>query len=545
MSDARARNNSGARSGDADTSESTGVERKFSRRELVLGAAASVLSVGGACQAVPSFGTAHEQESRSPGLPRAETSRQLLDLSAVNAVDAMRTGALTAERYAETLLERCARLKALNAFITLEPSLVLEQAREADRRRANGAPLGPLHGLPIPVKDSLNTAQYPTSGGTPGLKGFRPAADAPLVATLRSAGAIVLGKTNLHELSYGWTSNNLAFGAVHNPYDPTRIPGGSSGGTAAAIAAHMAPLGVAEDTEGSIRVPAALCGVMGFRPTTRRYSTLGAIPACSLFDQTGPEARSVADIVLFDRVASGDMRAIDALPLKGVRFCMWADYWFEGLDPEVERITREAIASLRAAGAEIIEAEVPGLRDLMAHTADSIVDHDVRLELAYYLAVNRAPLSFDELVARASPDIRAIFSHEVILGSPGFVSEAAYETAVKVYLPRLRRTFKDYFAKTGAAAILFPTTLVTAPRIGDEGELEVGHRKMSFDVAIGRNIAPGSRTGLPGLVIPTGIAADGLPVSMEFDGPAGTDRTLLGLGLSLEQVLGHVRPPPV
>jgi mandelamide amidase len=200
---------------------------------------------------------------------------------------------------------------------------------------------------------------------------------------------------------------------------------------------------------------------------------------------------------------------------------------------------------LRAAGAKIVEAEVPDLRELLAQTADLIVDHDVRLELAHYLEVNGAKLSFDELVARASPDIRAIFAHEVMPGSPGFVSEAAYETAVTVYLPRLRRTFKDYFAQTGAAAILFPTTLVTAPRIGDEGELSVGHRKMSFDVAIGRNIAPGSRTGLPGLVMPTGIAANGLPVSMEFDGPAGSDRTLLGLGLSLERVLGHVAPPPI
>ena len=109
------------------------------------------------------------------------------------------------------------------------------------------------------------------------------------MATLRAAGALVLGKTNLHELSFGWTSNNTAYGAVHNPYDVTRIPGGSSGGTAVAVAAHMAPLGVAEDTEGSIRVPAALCGVIGFRPTTRRYSTAGVVPASSLFDQTGPK----------------------------------------------------------------------------------------------------------------------------------------------------------------------------------------------------------------------------------------------------------------
>jgi indoleacetamide hydrolase len=526
-----------------DTSESSAAAQNISRREFVFGAAASVLNAGVACgAAVPSSGPAPGQ---APLPARADAGRQWLDLSAVDAVGAMRTGALTAERYAGALLERCARLKALNAFITLDPSLVLEQAREADRRRASGAPLGPLHGLPIPVKDSLNTAQYATSGGTPALRGFRPPADAPLVATLRSAGAIVLGKTNLHELSYGWTSNNLAFGAVHNPYDPTRIPGGSSGGTAAAIAAHMAPLGVAEDTEGSIRVPAALCGVMGFRPTTRRYSTVGAIPACSVFDQTGPEARRVADIALFDRVASGDMREIDALPLEDVRFAMWHGYWFEELDPEVERITREAISKLRAAGAKIVEAEVPDLRELLAQTADLIVDHDVRLELAHYLEVNGAKLSFDELVALASPDIRAIFAHEVMPGSPGFVSEAAYETAVKVHLPRLRRTFQDYFAQTGAAAILFPTTLVTAPRIGDEAELSIGHRKMSFDVAIGRNIAPGSRTGLPGLVMPTGIAANGLPVSMEFDGPAGTDRTLLGLGLSLERVLGHVPPPPI
>jgi len=519
----------------------------ISRREFVVGAAASVLSAGSmGCRAAAPPGPAPGFAPGGAAAPEPTGSgREYLDLSAVEALAAMRAGAVTAERYAGALLERCARLSALNAFITLDPALVLEQAREADRRRASGTPLGPLHGLPIPIKDSLNTVQYPTTGGTPALKGFRPPADAPLVATLRAAGALVLGKTNLHELSYGWTSNNLAFGAVHNPYDPTRIPGGSSGGTAAAVAAHMAPLGVAEDTEGSIRVPAALCGVMGFRPTTRRYSTVGVVPACSLFDQTGPEARSVADLALFDRVASGDMREIRVLPLAGVRFAVWRGFWFEGLDPEVERITGNAIAALRAAGAKIVEAEVPGLRDLLAHTADLIVDHDVRLELAHYLAVNGAAVSFDELVARASPDIRAIFAHEVMPGSPGFVSEAAYDTAVKLYLPRLRRTFKDYFAHTGASAILFPTTLTTAPRIGEESELSVGHRRVSFDVAIGRNIAPGSRTGLPGLVVPTGIAANGLPVSMEFDGPAGTDRTLLGLGLSLERVLGHLPPPPI
>src|SRR5580692_3135516 len=266
----------------------------------------------------------------------------LLELSATEAVARMSRGEMTVERYASALLARCEALRALNAFIALEPPRVLEAARACDKRRAAGEKPGPLFGLPIPVKDSVNTADYPTTAGTPGLRDFRPAEDAPIVQALRAAGAIVLGKTNLHELSYGWTSNNRAFGPVHNPYDPSRIPGGSSGGTAVAIATRMAPLGVAEDTEGSIRVPAALCGVMGFRPTTRRYSTIGAIPACSLFDQMGPEARSVADIALFDRVAGGDMREIEALPLQGVRFAVWRGFWFEGLDPEVERITHQA-----------------------------------------------------------------------------------------------------------------------------------------------------------------------------------------------------------
>jgi mandelamide amidase len=504
--------------------------QNVSRREFLLGASASALALGcgGSLAAAPA---------------PLGSNGSLLELSAVDAVRAMKLGALTAERYAATLLERCAQLKDLNAFITLDPAGVLEQAREADRQRASGAKLGPLHGLPIPVKDSLNTAQYVTTGGTPALRTFRPPADAPLVATLRAAGAIVLGKTNMHELSFGWTSNNLAFGAVHNPYDPTRIPGGSSGGTAAAIAAHMAPLGIAEDTEGSIRVPAALCGVTGFRPTTRRYSTVGVIPASALLDQTGPHARSMADIALFDRIATGDMRELGRSPLQGARLAVSRGYWFEGLDSEVDRIANEALSKLRTAGVIIVEAEVPGVQELIERTADLIVDHDVRVELTRYLAANGAKAGFDEIVARASPDIRATFAHEVLPGSPAFVSEAAYETVVKVHLPRLRRTFKEYFARTGAAALVFPTTMVTAPRIGDEGDLIVGGRKVTFDVAIGRNIAPGSRAGLPGLVIPAGIAADGLPVALEFDGPAGTDRSLLALGVSIEQALGHVPPP--
>src|ERR1700722_1414231 len=279
---------------------------------------------------------------------------ELCNLSAVEAVARMSQGALPAERYAEALLARCRAAKALNAFITLEPDRVLEDARSRDRERAAGAKPGPLFGLPIPVKDSVNTRNYPTTGGTPALRHFRPKEDAPVVAALRGAGAIVLGKTNLHELSFGWTSNNLAFGAVRNPYDLTRIPGGSSGGTAAAIAARLAPLGVAEDTEGSIRVPAAFCGIAGFRPTTGRYSTRACVPISPLFDQVGPHARNVADLALFDSVAASDGSPLQAPSLQGLRLGVVRDYWFVGLDPEVERVTDRALEQLRSAGVEIV-----------------------------------------------------------------------------------------------------------------------------------------------------------------------------------------------
>jgi len=395
----------------------------------------------------------------------------------------------------------------------------------------------------VPVKDSLNTRDYPTTAGTPALRRFRPAEDAPLVATLVGAGAIVLGKTNLHELSYGWTSNNHAFGPVRNPYDPTRIPGGSSGGTAAAVAARMAPLGVAEDTEGSIRVPAALCGLAAFRPTTGRYSTEGAAPISPLFDQAGPHARSVADLALFDAVATGDHRPLVPLPLKGVRLAVARGYFYAGLDPEVERLAEAGLAKLRAAGAELVEADVPDLEQLVDLTTNQVQNHDVRVELPKYLERYGAGVRFEDVVAQASADIRALFARYVLPGGADFVSEASYRAAVDVHLPKLRRVYRDYFARTGAAALVFPATMVTARRTGDEGELRIRGQAIAFDDAISRNIAPGSTAGLPGLVLPAGIADDGMPVALEFDGPAASDRALLALGLGLERALGPIAPP--
>jgi Asp-tRNA(Asn)/Glu-tRNA(Gln) amidotransferase A subunit family amidase len=472
-------------------------------------------------------------------------SAALLQLSAGEAVARMSRGEITAERYARVLLARCESLRALNAFITLEPSRVLEAARACDKHRHSGGNLGPLFGLPIPVKDSVNTRDYPTSAGTPALRDFQPAADAPIVRSLRAGGAIVLGKTNLHELSYGWTSNNLAFGAVHNPYDPTRIPGGSSGGTAAAVAAHMAPLGIAEDTQGSIRVPAAMCGIAGFRPSTGRYSTKGCVPITPLFDQVGPHARSVSDLALFDSVAADDWRPLTPAPLKGLRFGIVRDYWFTSLDEQVEHLTEQALQRLRQAGAELVETELPGLRRLIELTTDAVQNHDVRVSLAQYLKEYGTNLTFEQVVRQASPDIQAIFRSDVLPGGPNFVSEQAYAQARDVHLPALRHLYRDYFTRTGVAAIVFPATMAPPPPIGQDVTVDIGERKLPFFTVVGRNIAPGSTAGLPGLVLPAGLTTTGLPVGIEFDAPAGSDRALLAIGLSLERALGAIPAPRV
>lgn len=508
-----------------------------SRRGFIVG----VTSIGAtyAIRSMSASGSAHRVDA--PDLT------EFAELSAAEAVTRLRRGDFTAERYTEALLRRCHSGAGLNAFITLRPDQVLEAARECDRKRRGGAPLGPLHGLPIPIKDSVNTSDLPTTAGTPALRHFQPRDDAPLVSRLRAAGAIVLGKTNLHELSYGYTSNNHAFGAVHNPYDPKRIPGGSSGGTAAAIAYRMAPLGVAEDTEGSIRVPAALCGIKGFRPTTGRYPTEACVPITPLFDQLGPHARSVADLLLFDSIAIGGSKPAPSPrrpALKKVRLGVIRSFYYSGLDPDVERITDIALNRLKQAGVELVEGELPNLPHLISLTTDPIQNHDVKPSLTRYLAEYHTGITFETLLAQMSPDVRAMIEPAITPGNPEFVSDARYHDIVKVHLPALRAMYRDYFTRSGVAAIVFPATILPAPPIGEESmEVEVRGRRMPLDVAMARNIAPGSTTGLPGLVLPIGLTRLGLPVALEFDGSSGSDRSLLELGLALEDALGSIPAP--
>ena len=267
------------------------------------------------------------------------------------------------------------------------------------------------------------------------------------------------------------------------------------------------------------------------------------MPISPLFDQVGPHARKVADLALFDSIVADDGQKLEPARLQGLRLGVVRDYWFTELDSEVERLTELAIARLKDAGVTVIETRLPGLAPLIELTTNPVQNHDVRVALPRYLKAYGAGVSFDALVAQASPDIQQAFRSDVLPGGANFVTEAAYAAARDHYLPDLRRLYQDYFARTGVAAMLFPTTLVPAPRIGEETTVEVRGKPLPFETVVARNIAPGSTAGLPGLVLPVGLTHAGLPVSIELDAPAGHDRELLALGLSLEGVLGVTAAP--
>ena len=467
----------------------------------------------------------------------------MIGLSAVEAVALMRRGDLSAEDYASALLARCDAGRHFNAFISISPDRVKEAARAADRLRAGGGVLGPLHGLPIPIKDSVNTKDHPTTSGTASLRSFRPREDAPVVRALRAAGGIVLGKTNLQEMSLGYTSTNMAFGAVRNPHDPTRIPGGSSGGTAVAVAAGMASLGVAEDTCGSIRVPAALCGIAGLRPTTGRYPSSAVMPLTPVFDTVGPHARTVADLALFDSVMTGEFGPLPAFPPRTARLAICRTYYFADLDPEVERVAAEAIEKLRDAGVALLEVEVESLAERVEAANFPIICHDTVRMIRGYLREFDTGVTFEELLAMVGENIRDSLEARMP-GGRLWVSDEAYAEARDVHRPALQAAFRRCFETTRAAAIVYPTTLVPATPIGQDRQVDVGGKTMPFRTAMARNVAPASFAGLPVLVLCAGLTRDGLPVGLELAGPAGADRDLLALGQALESLIGRPPAPP-
>src|SRR5882762_9405150 len=301
------------------------------------------------------------------------TGGEVLELTATEALSAIAAGDLRAETYAAIHLGRAHSLKNLNVLISQDPEQVLEAARAADKARARGHLAGPLHGLPLLIKDNINSATLPTTAGTPSLIGNRPRANAHVLEALLRAGGILFGKCNMHELAFGITSNNGAFGPVRNPYDPSKIPGGSSGGNAAGVAARFAPAGIGSDTGGSTRIPAALCGIVGFRPTIGRYAGTGTlagvrevVPIAHTRDTPGPIARSVADVALLDAVITGGPLAFPRADPRELRLGVARRSFFADLDPALEALVDEALRQLQDSGVVLVEVDIPDLEALNA-----------------------------------------------------------------------------------------------------------------------------------------------------------------------------------
>jgi mandelamide amidase len=455
----------------------------------------------------------------------------------------MRRGDISSENYARDLLDRAQSLEILNTFRTLDREMVLEAARAADKARAAGTSLGALHGLPIPVKDSVNTRDLPTSNGTRALRDFRPKDDAAVLKPLFGQGAILMGKTNIHELSYGWTSNNGVYGPVRNPYDTNRVPGGSSGGSAAAVAARIAPLAIAEDTLGSIRVPATMCGLAGLRPSFGRYPGDGIMPLSSnKFDQVGPVARSVADLALFDTVSSGNVDPISATPLKGIRIGVSPAYFLGGLDPEVERIVDDAFLKLGAAGATLVWTEIPAIaKEAMGVTA-TIILYETMPSISAFLEEQGTGISFDQLLQQASEGMQAVF--KAIVLPPNRPPQEVYE-AMLVKREQIKVEIQRHFQQQGISALAFPPVMIPPPLIGEDSEVGIRGQKVPLFVAMARNTALGSCASMASLILPAGMTYTGLPIGMEFAALGGKDRELLSLGLTLERALGPIPGPNV
>jgi Asp-tRNA(Asn)/Glu-tRNA(Gln) amidotransferase A subunit family amidase len=459
------------------------------------------------------------------------TVDEQLALTATQAAAAIQTGRLKATEYIATLLARAAALSTLNALTALNMEGALAAAQRLDALTPEARAALPLAGLPIVVKDNINTQGLMTSAGTPALETFVPRDNAPTVQRLLDAGAIILGKANMHELAFGITSTNLAphAGPVRNPYDPGLIPGGSSGGTAVAIAARIVPAGLGTDTGGSTRIPAALTGT-------------AVVPISHTRDTVGPMARNVADIALLDGVVTGAGPLPD-VALNSLRIGLPAPLW-DDLERALEDVVRAALPQLEAAGVTFVPVEMDELLELNDKIASPIAIHEAHDDVPAWLVANDAPVrTLAEVAARiASPDVRGIY--DTILADP---LAQQYQTALTVWRPQLQALYAQTFATHRLDALLFPTTRLAAVPIDDlAGSSAVsinGGAPIDELSAYLRNTDPASNAGIPGLSLPAGLTAEGLPVGLELDGPLGSDRRLLAIGVAFEQVLGALPAP--
>ncbi len=468
---------------------------------------------------------------------------EISSMTAREGVDALERRLLTAKEYAEALLARSERLRDMNIFVSQDTDVVLDAAADMDARRMAGEDLMALFGLPIVAKDNINSAAMPTTGGTPALANWTPPGNAPVLQNVLDSNGVLLGKVNMHELAFGITSNNATYGPVRNPYHRDMIPGGSSGGTAAAVAARLAPAGLGSDTGGSCRIPAALCGCVGFRPTLGRYSQAGVIPLSSTRDTVGPLGRTVEDVTLLDHVCAIERDKRMDVALEGLRLGVPRAYFYDGLDQELAAVVEDALSKLSQAGAILVEVDLENIDALNGAVSFPLVLYEVLREMSAYLYKNNSQLTVAEVVEQvAGPGERGILQSQF---GPDAMPAAAYRDALVVHRPALQAAYQSYFDDNQVAAMIVPTTPLPARPIGQEETIELNGEQVPTFFTFIRNTDPPSNAGLPCLSVPVGLTAGGLPVGMEFVGPALSDASVLGIGRAVEKVLPPLPAPAI
>jgi len=481
---------------------------------------------------------------------------ELTNLSAIEARRRLDRREVSAVELTEAHLERIERLEPhLHAFITVMADVARAQAREADRRIAAGEATA-LTGIPVALKDILCTVDAPTTAASKILRNYVSPYDATVVRRLRDQGAVFVGKTNTDEFAMGSSTENSAFFVTRNPWDLNRVPGGSSGGSAAAVAAGEAILALGSDTGGSIRQPAGFCGVVGVKPTYGRVSRYGLLAFASSLDQIGPFARSVADAAVLLEAISGrdphDSTSVD-LPvpsyldalgqdIRGMRIGIAREYQVEGVDPEVERVVQAAIAELERLGAELVEVSLPHTSYALA-TYYIIAPAEASANLARYdgvkygLSIQEDTLLEDYLQTRGQgfgPEVK----RRIMLGTYALSSgyyDAYYVKAQKVRT-LIKRDFDEAFEKVDVIAT--PTSPTVAFGIGERVDDPI--QMYLADIFT----IPANMAGIPGVAVPCGFA-HGLPVSLQLLGRAFDEATVLRVAHAYEQAAGWSdrRPP--
>ncbi|HVO97339.1 MAG TPA: amidase [Bryobacteraceae bacterium] len=441
--------------------------------------------------------------------------------------DALRARKVSSLELTTEALDKIARDNPrLNAFLAITADSARARASAMDAELARGIDRGPLHGIPIAHKDLVYTKGVRTTGGSKLFKDFVPDHDADIAINLGNAGSVLVGKTNLHELAYGITSTNPHFGAVRNPWDTDRIPGGSSGGSGAAVAAGILPMATGTDTGGSIRIPASFCGVTGLKPTFGLISKRGVMPLGWTMDHMGPIAKTVRDAAVSFHAMAG-MKGAHVPPphvdIRGLRIGLPMNYYFDHLDLEVAQSVRTAVQTAAALGARIVDIKVPDIEGL------NVVGRV--LLLAEASSVHRANLHRrDEFGA----DVLTLLDQGRLIRGADYVDAQ-----------RLRRIYIRDFSKLWSQVdcIFTPTTPTPAPKIG-QTTMRVGDRDEDVRLATTRLMRAINVLGIPALSIPSGFTKSGLPIGLQILGAPRAEDALLRVGAAIEDATGAIARKP-